>query len=109
MRQPNTRLKRIASSSRKQGVPAGNGPVAQDTSRPKPAKKVRRRRYTPVDQDGVKLRPLDLVRASMSDHEPKYRNLYPFTDGDVPLFMGDVNQMPGHCVVIDKAGRTWWG
>ena len=34
---------------------------------------------------------------------------YPFEPGEVLLFLGEVRQMPGHCIVVNKKGQTWWG
>ena len=39
----------------------------------------------------------------------EYHSQYPFTRTDVFLFLGEVKQLPGHCVVATKDGRVIWG
>ncbi len=39
----------------------------------------------------------------------EYHSGYPFVRDEVLLFMGEVRQMPGHCVVATKDGRVIWG
>ena len=34
---------------------------------------------------------------------------YPWKVGDALLFIGEITNMPGHCVVVDKQGKTYWG
>jgi hypothetical protein len=36
-------------------------------------------------------------------------NGYPFINDQILLFMGEIEQMPGHCVVADRAGKVHWG
>lgn len=35
--------------------------------------------------------------------------IYPFRNGDRMLFMGEIEQMPGHCVVATSSGKVIWG
>jgi len=50
-----------------------------------------------------------LIRFDFDNVDSKYHNQYPFTRKDVLLFMGEVEQMPGHCAVATKDGRVLWG
>jgi hypothetical protein len=34
---------------------------------------------------------------------------YPWSDGDSMLLLGEIENMPGHVVVVDKQGKVWWG
>ncbi len=44
------------------------------------------------------------------DTPPKgYENQYPFKEGQSLLFLGEIVQMPGHCIVVDKIGKMHWG
>jgi hypothetical protein len=38
-----------------------------------------------------------------------YENHYPWRNGDHMLFMGEITNMPGHCVIVNKEGKTFWG
>jgi hypothetical protein len=33
---------------------------------------------------------------------------YPFKEGEVVLFMGEIEYMPGHCVVVKADGKVLW-
>lgn len=37
------------------------------------------------------------------------RAQYPFADGERLLFLGEIENMPGHCVVVNRAGKVFWG
>ena len=41
-----------------------------------------------------------LVRFDSSDVPPEYRSSYPFADTDKFIYLGDIVQMPGHCILI---------
>lgn len=34
---------------------------------------------------------------------------YPFVHDEIVLFLGEVEQMPGHCVVVGSKGKVYWG
>ena len=34
---------------------------------------------------------------------------YPFKNGDTVFVFGDIEQMPGHCVIATKNGKVYWG
>lgn len=56
------------------------------------------------------LRKLKLPRLVVADIPPKgFEGKYPWKDGQTLLFLGEIEQMPGHCVVVDKAGKVHWG
>jgi hypothetical protein len=50
-----------------------------------------------------------LVRFDYEGIPLVYHCQYPFTQKDTFLFLGEVRQMPGHCVVATKDGRVIWG
>jgi len=35
--------------------------------------------------------------------------VYPFKEGDLLLSLGEIKNMPGHCVVVDRNGNVLWG
>lgn len=41
--------------------------------------------------------------------DKKWAAQYPFELGERVLFLGEIKQMPGHCIVVNKAGRVLWG
>lgn len=44
------------------------------------------------------------------DDPPKgYEDQYPFKTGQHFLFLGEIVQMPGHCIIVDKQGKVFWG
>jgi hypothetical protein len=52
------------------------------------------------------LRPYQRVIARL----PKgYEHCYPFKEGDHLLFLNEIVGMPGHCAVVDRAGKVHWG
>ena len=41
---------------------------------------------------------------------PKDAKDYPlFKIDEILLFLGEIKQMPGHCIVVNHAGRVLWG
>ena len=44
-----------------------------------------------------------------SDLWEQYKAQYPFTLGERVLFLGEIAEMPGHCVVVKRDGRVMWG
>jgi hypothetical protein len=34
---------------------------------------------------------------------------YPWVPGANLLFLGEIANMPGHCIVVDRKGKVWWG
>lgn len=34
---------------------------------------------------------------------------YPFKDQEIVLFLGEIKQMPGHCIVVKRNGNILWG
>jgi hypothetical protein len=43
-----------------------------------------------------------------SPESPEQRG-YPFNPNEVMLFLGEILQMPGHCVVVRRSGQVVWG
>jgi hypothetical protein len=46
-------------------------------------------------------RPLSLVRFRFEACPVEFHSKYPFTQQRVYLFLGEIANMPGHCVVCD--------
>lgn len=40
---------------------------------------------------------------------PKEKGEYPFLDGDTLLFLGEIKNMPEHCIVVNKNGKIFFG
>lgn len=38
-----------------------------------------------------------------------YENHFPWKSGDSLLFLGEISNMPGHCVIADKSGKVYYG
>ena len=74
----------------------------------------------------AKKRRTDLVNKAKSwpkaDHNTSIRTVvvavirfkdeedyYPFERGERLLFMGEVENMSGHCVIVNSSGKTFWG
>lgn len=37
------------------------------------------------------------------------KNSYPWKCGEALLYLGEVVQMPGHCIIVNRAGKVFWG
>lgn len=48
------------------------------------------------------------MRVVVAELPEGYKNHYPFKDGDHFLMLGEIENMPGHCAVVDKSGRILW-
>jgi len=58
----------------------------------------------------TKKTPLNtLIRFDFDGVPLEHHSKYSFSRKDVFLFLGEVQQMPGHCVVAAKDGRIIWG
>lgn len=54
-----------------------------------------------------KLKNLQIV---IFKNPPKnFKDKYPFKGGEALLFLGEIQNMPGHCVVANKEGKVFWG
>lgn len=42
-------------------------------------------------------------------NEPPKGYQYPFKTGQCFIFLGEIVQMPGHCIVADRKGKIHWG
>jgi hypothetical protein len=38
----------------------------------------------------------------------EYEENYPFKNGEILLFLGEIENCPGHCAVADKNGKVHW-
>lgn len=52
----------------------------------------------------VKFAPDEIYEGHLTIFRQKGLNL-----GETYLFIGEIRQMPGHCIVTDKNGKTIWG
>ena len=53
-------------------------------------------------------KPLSLVKFVFGDIPKNYHDKYPFLEGQVCIFHGEIPNMPGHCVVSDrKTGKLF--
>ena len=43
------------------------------------------------------------------DDPPGKPSNYPWKIGEHLLYLGEIEQMPGHCIIVNKAGRVFWG
>jgi len=51
-------------------------------------------------------RQYSLVKAVLAE---EYEDQYPFANGDTFIFLGEIIQMPGHCVIAAKNGQVLFG
>ena len=60
--------------------------------------------------DSSNLPKFKLVRFvnPLQPNDPYY-NSYPFNQKEHLLFLGEIDQMPGHCIVANKEWKTFWG
>lgn len=54
-----------------------------------------------------KFKQNQLVKAVIS--RPEDAPLYPFKNDEILLFLGEIVQMPGHCILVNRAGKVLWG
>ncbi len=55
-------------------------------------------------------RQYSLVKFNMENLKKKYHSKYPFTSDGVYVYFGEIQNMPGHCVVCDfKSGQIYTG
>src|SRR5262245_42379710 len=107
------RLARCRSSARGAGQPSADhrrstdtlgDPALQrdDASQPDGQMTGRTKEHqVPLERSLVRLRP---------SLETRERKALPFKEGVAYLFLGEIRNMPGHCVVADlKTGRLWTG
>ena len=53
------------------------------------------------------LKSMNIVKAVKP---PKgYENQYPWKEGDAVLFLGEIQNMPGHVAVVTRDGKVHWG
>lgn len=38
-----------------------------------------------------------------------FETSYPWKEGECLLYLGEVVQMPGHCIVVNRKGLVFWG
>ena len=56
-----------------------------------------------------KLKSLTIVKFVLSPTERKISKEFTFGEGQHFLFLGEISNMPGHCVVVDRDGKAHWG
>ncbi len=57
----------------------------------------------------MKFKKNELVAFMDNDLDEESLKLYPFQPNEVVVFLGEIKQMPGHCIVAKKDGRVIWG
>jgi hypothetical protein len=40
---------------------------------------------------------------------PNYSRNFPFKENEILLFLGEIKQMPGHCIIVNRRGSVYWG
>ena len=53
-----------------------------------------------------KPRKLSLVKFAPENMTPEMKAKYPFKEGQVYIFIGEVVNMPGHCVIAEHPSGT---
>jgi hypothetical protein len=51
----------------------------------------------------------EVVRIKIVDLPEGYEDKYPFQNGDSVLFLGEIENMPGHVAVVTKDGKVRFG
>ena len=46
---------------------------------------------------------------SDAEWDQKWKHAYPFNMHESVVFLGEINEMPGHCIVARKNGNVMWG
>jgi hypothetical protein len=54
-------------------------------------------------------RKLSLVNFDFGSIDKKYHDHYPFMPNSNYIFLGEIPNMPGHCVIGKKDGSITWG
>ena len=55
-----------------------------------------------------KIKPMMLVKFDYDNMPVGYHKHYPFSESESFVYLGDIVQMPGHCVVVStKTGRVY--
>ena len=53
---------------------------------------------------------LKFKRVVFNPKVPKeYADQYPFEKDQVYLLLGEIENMEGHCVVVENSGKVFWG
>jgi hypothetical protein len=52
---------------------------------------------------------LSVVMFNYKTLPPEYHKDIPFGSKEHLIFIGEIPNMPGHCVVVDKSGRVHFG
>jgi hypothetical protein len=50
--------------------------------------------------------PMQLVKATETSG---YGHKRRWSAGECLLFLGEIKQMPGHCAVVNRDGKIYWG
>lgn len=38
-----------------------------------------------------------------------WEDKYPFKEGDMMLYLGEIVGMEGHCIIVNEEGKVFWG
>jgi hypothetical protein len=55
---------------------------------------------------------VDLIpfsRVVVNEFPKGYKTGYPFKEGEIMLYLGEVVGMEGHCIVVNSSGKIFWG
>lgn len=56
------------------------------------------------------MKPNTIVKFNYDGLPEEYHNKYPFNSDDIYVYLGDIKQMPEHCIVVDlKTGKIYCG
>ena len=58
---------------------------------------------------GEKNKIMKRMKFVFKGYEKGYEYDYPFLPDEIVLFLGEIEEMPGHCVVAKRDGRVMWG
>lgn len=50
-----------------------------------------------------------IVIVDFTDYPEEFKNAYPFKHNERLLFLGEIINMPGHCIVVNEKGQVLWG
>jgi hypothetical protein len=53
--------------------------------------------------------PIPLMSVCVADIQHPDESGYPFKRDEHLLFLGEIANMPGHCAVVNRAGKVLWG
>jgi hypothetical protein len=52
---------------------------------------------------------MKVMKVMIVDLPSGYEDKYPFKNGESVLFLGEIKNMRGHCTVVNRDGKVFWG